>query len=204
MVEIPNGRSFALPAVPAAIEDVETRRYLEDLKKSIESQFGKEFDNVDAVRAGINVGTSAGQIVALDGSAKLPTVDGSQLLNLPATTLKTYINVASRVLNATDTTVAFVVGFQPSLVILEGAVKGGTEIPRSTCYFNSATGQGFYCQYGTGKHYSNNTFILYEATNVGQFAAVNTFNSTGFTLDWTRAGSPSGDTAFYTYTVIGT
>ncbi len=30
-----------------------------------------------------NVGTTAGKLVALDGSAKLPAVDGSQLLNLP-------------------------------------------------------------------------------------------------------------------------
>jgi hypothetical protein len=30
------------------------------------------------------IGTSASQIVQLDGTAKLPAVDGSQLVNLPA------------------------------------------------------------------------------------------------------------------------
>jgi hypothetical protein len=33
--------------------------------------------------AALNVGTAAGQVVVLDGSAKLPAVDGSQLTNLP-------------------------------------------------------------------------------------------------------------------------
>ncbi|MFH1624357.1 MAG: hypothetical protein ABID54_04275 [Pseudomonadota bacterium] len=34
---------------------------------------------------GVNVGTSADRIVQLDGSGRLPSVDGSQLLNLPMT-----------------------------------------------------------------------------------------------------------------------
>ena len=34
--------------------------------------------------AALNVGTSASQVVQLDGSAKLPAVDGSQLTNLPS------------------------------------------------------------------------------------------------------------------------
>lgn len=34
--------------------------------------------------AALNVGTSASQVVQLDGSARLPAVDGSQLTNLPA------------------------------------------------------------------------------------------------------------------------
>lgn len=48
--------------------------------------------------ASLNVGTSAGNIVQLDGSAKLPAVDGSQLTNLPSTVpttqgaVGTYIN----------------------------------------------------------------------------------------------------------------
>lgn len=33
----------------------------------------------------VDVGTSASKIVQLDGSARLPAVDGSQLTNLPAT-----------------------------------------------------------------------------------------------------------------------
>jgi hypothetical protein len=33
--------------------------------------------------AALNTGTTAGNVVALDGSARLPAVDGSQLINLP-------------------------------------------------------------------------------------------------------------------------
>lgn len=38
-----------------------------------------------SVTLNVDVGTSANKIVQLDGSAKLPAVDGSQLTNLPAT-----------------------------------------------------------------------------------------------------------------------
>jgi hypothetical protein len=36
--------------------------------------------------AGLTIGVDAGNIVALDGSARLPAVDGSQLINLPGGT----------------------------------------------------------------------------------------------------------------------
>ena len=41
-----------------------------------------------------NVGTSAGNVVQLDGSAKLPAVDGSQLTNLPAASIPASTHVA--------------------------------------------------------------------------------------------------------------
>lgn len=41
-------------------------------------------DLVLSTTLGVNVGTGANQIVKLDGSSKLPAVDGSQLTNLPS------------------------------------------------------------------------------------------------------------------------
>ena len=43
-----------------------------------------EISNLYGTAAGEDVGTSAGNIVQLDGSARLPAVDGSQLTNLPS------------------------------------------------------------------------------------------------------------------------
>ncbi len=42
--------------------------------------------NSKTLKDGLTVGTSASNLVQLDGSAKLPAVDGSQLTNLPSTT----------------------------------------------------------------------------------------------------------------------
>lgn len=42
--------------------------------------------------ASLNVGTSANNIVQLDGAAKLPAVDGSQLTNLPASGGGAYVS----------------------------------------------------------------------------------------------------------------
>jgi len=45
-----------------------------------------KLDNIANSKLAAGVGTSANNLVALDGSAKLPAVDGSQLTNLPAPT----------------------------------------------------------------------------------------------------------------------
>ena len=49
------------------------------------SQFTtSEISNLYGTAAGEDVGTSAGNVVQLDGTARLPAVDGSQLTNLPS------------------------------------------------------------------------------------------------------------------------
>lgn len=50
-----------------------------------------------------DVGTTAGKLVALDGSAKLPAVDGSQLTNLPSTSFPTQTGNANKVLKTDGT-----------------------------------------------------------------------------------------------------
>ena len=44
-----------------------------------------ELDHVVSAQSTKAVGTSADNVVQLDGSARLPAVDGSQLTNLPST-----------------------------------------------------------------------------------------------------------------------
>ena len=54
--------------------------------------------------ANVNSGTSANQIVKLDGSAKLPAVDGSALTNLPTTA--PWIKIATKTISAVSLTSA--------------------------------------------------------------------------------------------------
>ena len=49
----------------------------------------------------VNVGTGASQIVQLDGTAKLPAVDGSQLTNLPSTGSTTFVGLTDTPANFT-------------------------------------------------------------------------------------------------------
>ncbi|MFN8886486.1 MAG: hypothetical protein ACK5WF_03425, partial [Cyclobacteriaceae bacterium] len=63
----------------------------------------------------VNVGTGANQIVQLDGTAKLPAIDGSQLINLPTGT-------------ETDPTVKAINGLVKSDGTTIGAVVSGTDV----------------------------------------------------------------------------
>lgn len=63
--------------------------HLTSLAALTSTAFGRallELADAEALRtaAGITLGTAAGDVVQLDGAAKLPAVDGSQLTNLPA------------------------------------------------------------------------------------------------------------------------
>ena len=63
------------------------------------------FDQATGTAANLDVGTSANQVVQLDGTAKLPAVDGSALTNLPSAPV-TSVNTATGAVNiyADDTT----------------------------------------------------------------------------------------------------
>lgn len=54
-----------------------------------------------------DTGTSADNVVVLDGSAKLPAVDGSQLTNLPSTSFPTQTGNAGKVLKTDGTNVSW-------------------------------------------------------------------------------------------------
>lgn len=87
----------------------------------------------------LNIGTSANNIVALDGSAKLPAVDGSQLTNLPSSgsplttkgDLFTFSTVAARLPIGSNNNVlvadsAQTVGMKWAQIDLGSSMVGGT------------------------------------------------------------------------------
>lgn len=62
-----------------------------------------------------NTGTAAGNVVVLDGSAKLPAVDGSQLTNLPASTVPFFDTRAALLLsNLSSTNAVWVARYSTS------------------------------------------------------------------------------------------
>ena len=97
--------------------------------------------------AALDVGTSASQIVQLDGSAKLPAVDGSQLTNLPSAsdaseTVKGVIEIATNAEAGagTATDKALVPSNVSSLAIASGQVSGlGTAAAANTGDFLAST-----------------------------------------------------------------
>jgi len=55
------------------------------INSSVQDQLNLKANSASlGTAASLNTGTSAGNIVVLDGSAKLPAVDGSQLTNIEA------------------------------------------------------------------------------------------------------------------------
>ena len=97
--------------------------------------------------AALDVGTSASQVVQLDGSAKLPAVDGSQLTNLPSAsdaseTVKGVIEIATNAEAGagTATDKALVPSNVSSLAIASGQVSGlGTAAAANTGDFLAST-----------------------------------------------------------------
>lgn len=57
--------------------------YVAGVTSSVQTQLGTKANTADlGTAASLDTGTSAGNVVILDGSAKLPAVDGSQLTNI--------------------------------------------------------------------------------------------------------------------------
>ena len=97
---------------------------------------------------GLTIGTTAGDIVALDGSAKLPAVDGSQLTNLPgggstdwkrdptATTVRLFEDLFSPVFPINTTYTYGIQGFLhvggSGAVVTGGSIAGANGVVKST------------------------------------------------------------------------
>lgn len=70
--------------------------------------------------ATLNVGTAANQVVQLDGSAKLPAVDGSQLTNLPSVWSNSLGNVATTSGTSQQITGLNLTGYKTLRIVFSG------------------------------------------------------------------------------------
>ena len=69
-INLPNARGVFLPKVPMEIEDKATRDYLDRLKREIETQFARAFDNAyQIVSTTVITNLSTGTSGSFDDSA---------------------------------------------------------------------------------------------------------------------------------------
>ena len=70
-INLPNARGVFLPKVPIEIQDKATREYLDRLKREIETQFAREFDNayqIVSTTVILNLATASGLMTTISGS----------------------------------------------------------------------------------------------------------------------------------------
>src|SRR5262245_39114056 len=143
------------------------------------------------------------RVIAATGAATCATVAlGSDVSGtLPAGSLPTpKIVTVTRDLTVASGNVAYTgCGFSPRLLIATGAVNGAT-----TAYttFSGMTasggGQGSTSIFGTSYTQSTNFLQAIDATGANsQIANIVTFDADGFTLAWTKTGTPTGSFVVY-------
>lgn len=109
------------------------------------------------------------------------------------TRLSSKIITATRDLAGASASVSYTgVGFQPTSIAFVWAVSGADD----------ATGEGFvdssrgaiarYKEDATVYKIWTNAIVAYTAASTGQYASVASFDADGFTLAWTKEGSPTG------------
>lgn len=115
--------------------------------------------------ASLNVGTSANNVVQLDGSAKLPAVDGSQLTNLPSSVLRSYLAGLTLSTAGSSATMSIAAG-QATSDDQATSMTLGSAISKTTSAWAVGTGNG---GLDTGA-IANSTwyhFYLIERTDTG-------------------------------------
>jgi hypothetical protein len=150
-------------------------------------------------RVSTSTPTVAGQVVGLDGSAKLPAVDGSKLTGIgifnSGTTTKDAASTAT-------TTIAHSLGAIPRYVRIEAMYNAGstaTSVLFAKTVYNGTTQSSisFYMP-TTNSNILDNTFSLGVTGNFGQYLrGVVTFNETNIVINWTANQSPTGN-----YTIL--
>ncbi|MHB8131550.1 MAG: hypothetical protein ACYDEX_21420 [Mobilitalea sp.] len=158
------------------------------------------------------VNTANGAVI-LDGSAKLPAVDGSQLTGI-STGDMSYANtrfkvgIVSRDMSLTSDLTVSGVGFTPKVVIftVNCSGSGSGSIGSLVNGYDDGTTRvstGIFVSTGTpsagSNSISNTSYSLYFYTaqpngytsNINQ-GRVKSFNSDGFVLEWSATNSPTG------------
>jgi len=146
----------------------------------------------------VNSGTSANNIVKLDGSAKLPAVDGSNLTNLP---FKGVFNNGDTIKDASDASttqnIAHGLGSIPKKVRLTAVAMSTAGTPYNTLIaigiYNGTTASYISRHTNSINGLATNTFVLNETnTNTNTQTGVITFDATNIIITWTKSGSPTG------------
>lgn len=141
----------------------------------------------------IPTGTTANKVVALDGLAKLPAVDGSALLNLPGTKIK-LIQISKGMTEASVSTAYTGVGFTPKALIAIGTIAGTNAMTwgLADASTNNCTPTGVQGTNNQSDVDNGHLIAVYTGTNAYQRGALVSLDVDGFTISWAKLGSPTG------------
>ena len=142
-----------------------------------------------------NVGTS-GNVLTSNGTAWL-----SQLGGVSATA--NLVTITYNMANATGTQVITGVGFQPRFIfflgaaVLSGSVTNFTSIGAADTARNAMLLTSGLSGNGTHQILLNTAIRLFTDTTTGNIvtATVASYDADGFTLSWTKTGTPTGNAA---------
>lgn len=131
---------------------------------------------------------AAGAIVSLNITAAV-------ISELQAGTLRSKIVSFQRVLSAASGDVSYTgVGFQPTCLITLGGDSTLTALWHCFGFASSDKTMGSVLVLGSGVSYASSAYVLALAVSngVAQVATLKSFDEDGFTLTWTKQGSPTG------------
>lgn len=154
------------------------------------------YDNVDATKkvqfqaSGITTGTTR----------TLTVPDANGTLALLGLSLQSKVVMFSRDTTAASGSQAITgVGFKPRAIICFSNEGSVTVREMSVGFCDSALGQA--CMFGIGDNagfsYSPNMIFEYQSTENTYVGAISSLDSDGFTVAWTKTGSPSGTLVSY-------
>lgn len=158
---------------------------------------GNVITAVNAATGGTN------KILRLDASGKLPSLDGSNLTNIT----KLFMGALTRDMAATDGNVSYTgVGFVPKKITFYGNIDSTVGYTIGATIGSSSTNNR--CMYTlnasstTLRQTASQCIFLYTGVGTYQAATLVSFDSDGFTLAWSKGGSPTGTGQFF-YTIEG-
>lgn len=194
VVRAQQGTSAAAHLAAAAVELRVTAKNITDLNTAVNTLEGKMPDTTHPV-------TQAFGDVADEGAASTTArIDHKHgMPNAPA--LSSIIITSTRARNGNTADVAYTgVGFVPT-VIIALAVLAGTEVSNSIGFSDSAKAAACIFTYYDGGSNGGGAFIAAVGgdgtaapTTTGQTAIVKSYDADGFTLTWTKNGTPSAGT----------
>lgn len=155
----------------------------------------------------VDTGTGANQVVQLDGSSKLPAVDGSQLTDVVS--YKNGVNSRDVSTASGDQVIAHGLGKIPKVVRISAMMnKAANEGNVSHGTYNGSTTATTYNYIRSSGNTANTdtTNIIFipiwnGASNDNQVASV-AVDGTNITLSWIKAGTPTG-TIYFNWEVEG-
>lgn len=183
-----------------------TAKKFKDLHLSGDVTFGGDLNGDgsnldDGANGKLTSGTAANELVRLDGGAKLPAVDGSQLTNLPII-ISQKAFYGQRTLNTAsgDVTYAHGLGYTPNWVKVTMMAAPGTVDWHSEGYYDS-TGQkvvytGYYGSDQNGMNSNNIVELHFNGTNEYLYGRVTAVDSTNVTISWTKVGALSSNVMY--------